>query len=113
MPATDILLEWFMGLLPKSDKILALRDHVNVEGVLLQERLGKVVPSLDGGHVEGCEPLKSKAHQTFLEQTDQQSVISLKLDKVAAVRLQMGDWEAFTIVFLKFRDVEVHRECHL
>ena len=37
----------------------------------------------------------------------------LKLDKVVAVRLQMGDWAASTTVFVKFGDAEVHKECRL
>ena len=109
----DVLPKWFVGLLPKSDKILTLRDQVQVEGILLQECLRKVVPSLDGGHVKGCEPLECGPCQTLLEQTYQQTVISLKLDKVAAICLQVGDWVASTIVFIKFQDVEVHWECHL
>ena len=84
------------------DKIPVLRDEVEVEGTLLQERLGMVVPSLDSGHVKRCEPLECGPHQTLLEQTYQQSVISLKLDKVTAVRLQVGDWTASTAVFIEF-----------
>ena len=48
-----------------------------------------------------------------MEQTDQQPVISLKLNKVAALRLQMCDWTASTVVFLEFRDMEIQWEYSL
>ena len=71
MPAADVLLEWFVGLLPSRDKILMLRDQVEVKGILLQESLGTVVPSLDGSHVNGCKPLEGRPRQTLLEQANQ------------------------------------------
>ena len=56
-----------MGSLLSGDKILALWDQVEVERVLLQERLTEVVPSPDHGHVKGSEPLERGANQTLLE----------------------------------------------
>ena len=48
-----------------------------------------------------------------MKQADQQPFVSQKLSKVATVHLEMGDWVASTIVFFKFWDVEIHRECRL
>ena len=59
-----------MGPLPDSDKILSLGDQVVVEGVLFDERLRKILPSLDRGHVKGCEPLERRVGQTLMEQAD-------------------------------------------
>ena len=78
-----------------------LWDHFEVKGVLLQERLAKVVPSLNGGYVKRGEPLEGWAGQTFLEQADQQPLVSLELSEISAVRLQMGNGAAPTIVFIK------------
>ena len=55
----------------------------------------------------------SKAHQTFLEQVNQQPIVMLELDEVATIRLQMSDCAASTILFLKFQDAEVRREYRL
>ena len=51
--------------------------------------------------------------QTLVEQADQKPLVSLQLCEVSVVRLQMQDWAASTIVFLKFQDVEIWRECRL
>ena len=74
-----------MGPLPDGDKILVLRDSVEIEGVLLDERLANVLPSLDGGHVKGSEQLECGPGQTLLEKADQEPFVSLKLRKVSAV----------------------------
>ena len=55
----------------------------------------------------GSKPLESKPRQTLLEQVNQQPIVSLKLSKVATVHLQMCDWAASTVVFVKYRDVEI------
>ena len=102
-----------MGPLPDGDKILSLGDQVKVEGVLLDERLGKVLPSLDRGHVKESEPLEHGAGQTLLEQADQEPVVSLKLRKVFAVCLQMRNRAASIVVLFEFQDVEFHWEYHL
>ena len=70
MPATDILPEWLMGPLLDGDEILTLEDQAEVEGVLLDERLGKILPSLDRGHVKGSKPLERGPDQTLLELAD-------------------------------------------
>ena len=51
-PTADVLPERLIGSLLDGDKVLVLRDQVEVEGVLLQERPAKVVPSLNGGHIK-------------------------------------------------------------
>ena len=66
-----------------------LWDQVKVEGVLLQECLTEVVPSPDHGHVKGSEPLERGVNQILLEYADQEPIVSLKLSKVSAVRLEM------------------------
>ena len=113
MPATDILPEWLLGPLLNGDKILSLGDRVEVERILPKESLGKVISSLDRGHVNGSEPLEREADQTLLEQTNLEPVVSLKLRKVSAVCPQMRDGAASTVVFFKLQDVEFRRECHL
>ena len=90
-----------------------LWDQVEVEGVLLQECLAKVVPSHDGGHVKRGEPLEGQASQTFLEQADQQPLVCLELSEISAVRLQMGNGVAPTIVFIKIQDTEYRWEHRL
>ena len=70
MPTADILPERLVRLLSSCDKVLALEDQVEIEGVLFQEYLAKIVPSLDHGHVKGSELLESWASQAFLEQED-------------------------------------------
>ena len=77
------------------------------------ERLGKVVPSLDGGHVKRGAPLEGQAGQTFLEQVDQQPLVSLVLSEISVVRLQMGNGTAPTIVFIKIWDTEFRWEHRL
>ena len=67
MPATDILPEWLLGPLLDGDKILSLGDQVEVERILLKESLGKILPSLNRGHVKGSEPFERSAGQTLLE----------------------------------------------
>ena len=37
----------------------------------------------------------------------------MELDEVTAVRLQMCDWAASTVVFCKFQDFEFWWECRL
>ena len=113
MLVTDILPEWLVGPLPDGDKILSLGDQVKVEGVLLDERLGKILPSLDRGYVKGSEPLERGARQTLLEQTDQEPFVSVELSKISAVDPQMQDGAAATVVLFEFRDAEVQRECGL
>ena len=99
--------------MPNGDKILSLGDQVKVERILPKESLGKVVPSLDRGHVKGSEPLERRAGQTLLEQTDQEPIVSLKLRKVSTVCFQMGDRAASTIVLFEFQDAKLHWECRL
>ena len=82
---TDILPKWLVGPLPDGDMILSLGDQVEIEGVLLDERLGKILPSLDRGHVKGSEPFERGADQTFLEQTDQEPFVNVELSKVSTV----------------------------
>ena len=48
-----------------------LWEQVQVEGVLFQEHLTKVVSVFDGGHVKRGEPLEGRAGHTFLDQVDQ------------------------------------------
>ena len=74
-----------MGPLPNGDKILSLGDRVKVERILPKESLGKVVPSLDHGHVKGSEALERGNGQTLLEHTNKEPVVNLKLGKVSAV----------------------------
>ena len=73
-------------------------------------RLTEVAPSLDGGHIKGSEPLEGRASQTLLEQADQQSLVSLKLSEISAVRSQMGNGAASTIILVEVRDVEFRWE---
>ena len=74
-----------MGPLPNGDKILALGDQAETEGVLLEESLAEILPSLDHGHVKGSEPLERGPSQTLLEKANQEPFISLKLTMVSAV----------------------------
>ena len=107
MLTADVLLDWIVRLLSSCDQILALQDQMKVEGILFQEHLAEVVPGLDRGHVERSEPFESRASQTPLEQVDKLPFISLKLCEVFAIRPQMGNKAAHSIVLLKPRDVEV------
>ena len=91
-----------MRLLSDGNKILSLGDHVEIEGILLEECLAKVLPSLDCGHVKGSEPLERGVSQTLLEQADQEPVVSLKLSKVSVVCPQMRDGATSTVVFFEF-----------
>ena len=92
------------------DEVLALGDQVEVERVLFQKCLAKVVLSFDCGHVKGSEPLESRASQVFLEQADKQPLISLKLCEVSAICPQMRNGTALTNVFVKLREMEVRWE---
>ena len=51
-PTADVLPKWLVGSLLDGDEVLALKDQVEIKGVLLQKRPAKVVPSLNGGHVK-------------------------------------------------------------
>ena len=51
-PMADVLPKQLVVPLLDCNKVLPLRDQVEVEGVLFQECPAKVVSSLNGGHIK-------------------------------------------------------------
>ena len=65
-------------------------------------------PLFDGRR-DFTDTFRTRIHR-FLEQVNEQPVISLELSKFSAIRLQMGDGATLTIILLEVRDFELRGE---